>query len=57
MLEDIKEITELEPSEIIHIAVLFSFHKLYKFFLFGGVLLLERQPLAQKRLFTGQTSK
>ena len=54
MLEEIKAIAELEPSGVIHIAVLFSFHKLYKFYLFGGVLLLGRQPLVQKRLFTGK---
>ena len=57
MLEDIQEIAELEPSGIIHIAVLFPFYKLYKFYLSGGVLLLGRQPLVQKRLFLGQTSK
>ena len=53
MFEDIKAIAELEPRGTIHIAVLFSFHKLYKFYLFGGVLLLGRQPLVQKLLFTG----
>ena len=35
----------------------FVFHNLCKFYLLGGVLLLGRQPLVQKRLFTGQTSK
>ena len=48
MLEDIKAIAELKPSGIIHIAVFPYFHKLYKFYLFGGVLLLGRQPLVQK---------
>ena len=57
MLEDIKAIAELEPSGIIHIAVLFSFSQIVQILLFGGVLLLGRQPLVQKRLFTGQTSK
>ena len=51
MLEDIKAITELEPSGIIHIAVLFSGHKLDKSYLFGGVLLLGRQPLVQNAYF------
>ena len=54
MLEDIKTVEELEPSGIIHIAVLCTFYKLYKSYLFGGVLLLGRQPLVQKRLFTGK---
>ena len=50
MLEDIKEIAELEPSGIIDIDVFFVVHKLYKFYLFGDVLLLGRQPLVQKTL-------
>ena len=54
MLEHIRAIAELEPSGIIHIAVFFSFHKLYKFYLFDGVLLLGRQPFVQKRLFSGK---
>ena len=48
MLEDIKAIAELEPSGIVHIAVFLCFHKLYKFYLFGSVLLLGCQPLVQK---------
>ena len=37
-----------------HSCFVFLFHKLYKFYLFGGVLLLGRQPLVHKRLFTGK---
>ena len=48
MLEDIKAITELKPSGII------LFTNYINSILFGGVLLLGRQPLVQKRLFTGK---
>ena len=48
-LEDIKAIAELEPSGIIfHIAVLFPFQNCINSMLFGGVLLLGRQPLVHK---------
>ena len=56
-LEDIKAIAELEPSGIIHITVLFSFYKLYKSYLFGGVLLLGRQPPVHKTPIYRQISK
>ena len=52
--EDIKAIAELEPSGIVHIAVLFPFFQIVNSILFGDVLLLGCQPLVQKLLFTGK---
>ena len=56
MLEDIKAIAELEPSGITLFTQLFCFlcTNCINSTLFGGVLLLVRQPLVQKRLFTGK---